>query len=57
MRESPALTILPQLIEAGARIRAYDPQAMEESTWRLKDYEQDIIYCANEYDTMKGSDA
>ena len=57
MRESPALTILPELIEAGAKIRAYDPQAMEESTWRLKDYEQDIIYCANEYDTMKGSDA
>ena len=57
MRESPALTILPELIEAGAKIRAYDPQAMEESTWRLKEYEQDIIYCANEYDTMKGSDA
>lgn len=57
MRESPALTILPELIEAGAKIRAYDPQAMEESTWRLKDYEHDIIYCANEYDTMKGSDA
>ena len=57
MRESPALTILPELIEEGAKIRAYDPQAIDESTWRLKGYEQDIIYCANEYDTMKGADA
>ncbi len=57
MRESPALTILPELIEEGAKIRAYDPQAIDESTWRLKEYEQDIIYCANEYDTMKGADA
>jgi UDPglucose 6-dehydrogenase len=29
MREAPALAILPALIEKGARIRAHDPQAME----------------------------
>ena len=57
MRESPALTILPGLIEKGAKIRAYDPEAIKEAIWRLKDYEQDIIYCANEYDVMKGADA
>jgi len=57
MRESPALTILPGLIEKGAKIRAYDPEAIKEATWRLEDYEQDIIYCANEYDVMKGADA
>ncbi len=57
MRESPALAILPGLIAEGARIRAYDPQAIKEATWRLKDYEQDIIYCASEYEVMKGADA
>ena len=57
MRESPALTILPGLIEKGAKIRAYDPEAIQEATWRLEDYEQDIIYCANEYEVMKGADA
>jgi UDP-glucose 6-dehydrogenase len=57
MRESPALTILPKLIERGAKIRAYDPEAIKEATWRLEDYEQDIIYCANEYEVMKASDA
>jgi UDPglucose 6-dehydrogenase len=57
MRESPALTILPGLIEKGAKIRAYDPEAIKEATWRLEDYEQEIIYCANEYEVMKGADA
>ncbi len=31
MREAPALTILPALLEKGARIRAHDPQGMEEA--------------------------
>ena len=57
MRESPALTILPGLIEKGAKIRAYDPEAIKEASWRLKNFEQDIIYCANEYEVMKGADA
>jgi UDPglucose 6-dehydrogenase len=57
MRESPALTILPGLIDKGAKIRAYDPEAIQEATWKLEDYEQDIIYCANEYEVMKGADA
>jgi len=31
MRESPSLTILPKLIEQGATIRAYDPEAMDKA--------------------------
>ncbi|MTI59937.1 MAG: UDP-glucose/GDP-mannose dehydrogenase family protein [Firmicutes bacterium] len=57
MRESPALTIIPELIKAGALISAYDPQGIEEAVWRLKDYEKDITYCNNEYEVMKKSDA
>lgn len=57
MRESPALTIIPELIKAGAMINAYDPQAIKEAVWRLKDYEKDIVYCANEYEVMKRADA
>ena len=30
---------------------------MEEATWRLKDYEKDIVYCASEYEVMKGAEA
>jgi UDPglucose 6-dehydrogenase len=31
MREAPALTIIPQLVAGGARIRAYDPAAAEQA--------------------------
>ncbi|MER3395012.1 MAG: UDP-glucose/GDP-mannose dehydrogenase family protein, partial [Microcella pacifica] len=31
MRDSPALSILPPLVEKGARIRAHDPQGMHEA--------------------------
>ena len=57
MREAPALTILPGLIKKGAQIKAYDPEAIKEAKWRLKKYEKNIVYCDNEYEVMKGSDA
>src|SRR6056297_2751156 len=56
MRESPSLTILPKLIEQGATIRAYDPEAMDEAKNYFKDYEKEIIYCDNEYEVMKNTD-
>ena len=36
MRESPALTIIPELVNRGASIKAYDPKAMDEAEWRLE---------------------
>lgn len=57
MREAPSLTIVPELINKGASIAAFDPESLEEAGWRLNDYEKDIIYCANEYEVMKGADA
>lgn len=35
MRDSPSLDIVPALIEAGAKIRAYDPEGMEEAKKEL----------------------
>jgi len=57
MRESPALTIISELIKEGAVISTYDPEGMKEAQWRLKDYEQEIIYCNNEYEVMKNANA
>jgi UDPglucose 6-dehydrogenase len=53
MRESPSLSILPPLIEAGATIRAFDPEGMAESKKLLPG----LDYCDDAYDTMIDADA
>jgi UDPglucose 6-dehydrogenase len=53
MRESPSLSILPPLVEAGATIRAFDPEGMGEAKKLLPDIE----YCEDAYDTMVEADA
>jgi UDPglucose 6-dehydrogenase len=57
MREAPAITILMELARAGTRFRVYDPAAMEEAKWRLKDIAGSIVFCGNEYDAVCGADA
>jgi len=54
MREAPALTILPKLLENGALVRAHDPQGMREAKSLLPD---SIEYFDDIYDTIKGVDA
>jgi UDPglucose 6-dehydrogenase len=53
MRDSPSLAILPRLREAGAAIRAFDPEGMDEARKLLPD----LVYCADAYETMAGADA
>jgi len=52
MRESPAIDIVAALQDAGANIRAYDPEAMREAAKILSDIE----YCTDAYDCAKGAD-
>jgi len=53
MRDSPSLAILPALREAGATIRAFDPEGMEEARKLMSD----LVYCGDAYATMEGADA
>jgi UDPglucose 6-dehydrogenase len=53
MRDSPSLAILPRLSEAGATIRAFDPEGMDEAKKLLPG----LVYCADAYETMAGADA
>jgi UDPglucose 6-dehydrogenase len=57
MREAPAVTILEELARNGARFRVYDPAAMEEAKWRLKDIAGSIAFCGDEYEAVHGADA
>jgi UDPglucose 6-dehydrogenase len=54
MREAPALSILPTLIDKGAIIRAHDPQGMEEAKGLLPD---EVFFCEGVYEAIDGADA
>jgi UDPglucose 6-dehydrogenase len=54
MREAPALTIIPALLEKGARIKAHDPKGMNEAKRLLP---TDVEYTHNAYDACQDADA
>lgn len=54
MRDSPAITIVPALVEKGAVIRAHDPQGMDEARELLP---ASVVYTENSYDACDGADA
>ena len=53
LRDAPSLVIVPALKEAGATVRAHDPQAMNEASNLLPG----IAMCKSPYDAVKGADA
>ena len=54
IREAPALYNIDELLAAGAKVRAYDPEAMENVKELLGDK---IEYCGNYYHCTEGADA
>ena len=54
MRDAPAITILPALLEKGANIKAHDPQGMAEAQKLLS---SSITYVTNAYEACEGADA
>lgn len=57
MRESPAITVVDMLMQAGAAINAYDPQAAKSTCdFYLKGHEK-IRYCDSKYEALKSADA
>ena len=52
MRDSPSLDIVPALLAAGATVRAYDPEGMDEAAKLLPD----ITYAQGAYDAMTNAD-
>jgi UDPglucose 6-dehydrogenase len=53
IREAPALYLISDLLEAGAKVRAHDPAAMENVRGFLGD---SIELCGDPYDTLQGAD-
>ncbi len=53
MRSAPSIDIIKELQNEGAKIKAYDPEAMEKAKEVLKDVE----YCTSPYEAAKDADA
>lgn len=54
IREAPALTIIEELLAAGAHIKAFDPEAMDNVKEILGDR---IEYCKDQYEALVEADA
>jgi UDPglucose 6-dehydrogenase len=53
MREAPSLVIVKKLLEAGAKVKAYDPIAIKEAKHHFGD---SIAYCEDQYETLIDAD-
>lgn len=53
VRDAPSLYLIGELLNKGAKIKAYDPEAME----NVKRLYPDIYYGQNAYDVLDGADA
>jgi UDPglucose 6-dehydrogenase len=54
IREAPALDLIQELLDAGANVRAFDPEAMN----NVRSIFGDKVYFAKDpYDTLEGADA
>ncbi|GAB4499283.1 MAG: UDP-glucose/GDP-mannose dehydrogenase family protein [Saprospiraceae bacterium] len=53
IREAPALVIIDELLKAGAHVKAFDPEAMN----NVKEiYGDNIQFCKSMYDALEGAD-
>jgi len=56
MREAPSRTLLDQLWYAGAKVHAYDPEAIEEAR-RIYGERADLLLCDEPYVALEGAEA
>lgn len=54
IREAPAITIIEQLLEAGATVAAHDPRALEKTRAHFANR---IEYCEDGYEALQGAEA
>ena len=53
MRDSPSISIVQALQDAGIAVRAYDPEGMEQARKVI----DNVTYCDGPYDAVDGADA
>src|SRR5262249_47992022 len=53
MREAPSIPLITALQDLGAKVRAYDPEGMDQAKLVLSN----VTYCDGPYDCAEGADA
>jgi UDPglucose 6-dehydrogenase len=53
MRDSPAIAVIQTLQDAGAKVRAFDPEGVEQAKFVL----DDVDYTSGPYEAIDGADA
>jgi UDPglucose 6-dehydrogenase len=57
VREAPSITTVNELVNRGATVKVFDPEAMEQAkTFYFKDMQQ-VVYCKNKYEAVDQADA
>jgi UDPglucose 6-dehydrogenase len=57
MREAPAIYVIKELVSRGAKIKAYDPKAIDEAEEHYLKGVKNITYVDSKYEVLKDSDA
>ena len=57
MREAPSIYVIKELVRRGAKIKAYDPKAVNEAKQYYLKGVKNIEYLDSKYDVLKDSDA
>ena len=55
MREAPSINLIRSIIKAGGQVNAYDPKAIDEAQFYLKNVE--VNYCNDKYTALEAADA
>lgn len=56
MREAPSLVLIDALTQAGAKVKTFDPVALEEAEKMLQ-HNPDVTFCKDVYETVEDADA
>ncbi|MCF6201449.1 MAG: UDP-glucose/GDP-mannose dehydrogenase family protein [Hydrogenimonas sp.] len=57
MREASSITVINELTKRGAKIKAYDPKAMDEAREHYLKGNENVEYVKSKYDALDGADA
>ncbi len=57
MRESPAIYVVKELVRRGAKIKAYDPKAVNEAKEHYLEGVENISYMDSKYEVLRNADA